>query len=102
MVRDDKDSLAECYLDFPLVIHSVLPCRSQEHPLGRSSFLFQMEAPLRLALDTPQSPVSQVLLCRTIIDHMNRELVISVAKHGNTLNCLAPRPDSKLQNTISR
>jgi hypothetical protein len=58
--------------------------------------------PLFLALDTPQSPVGEVLLCQAIIDHMNRKLAAPRCEDGNTLNRLAARPYSKLLNGVSR
>jgi hypothetical protein len=73
-----------------------------DYPLVRSSFLFQMEAPLFLALDTPQRTVSEVLLCQAIIDHMNRKISTTVAKHGKTLNCLATRPQMEIAQAVSR
>jgi hypothetical protein len=83
MVRDDEGSLAESCKDCGLVGHSVTPrSLSRISFLVRSSFLFQMEAPRRLPLDTPQSPVSEVLLRRAIIDHMNRKLATTVPEHS--------------------
>jgi hypothetical protein len=61
-----------------------------------------MEAPRRLPLDTPQSPVSELLLHRAVLDYMNRELAISVAKHGKTLNFLAARPQMEIPQAVSR
>jgi hypothetical protein len=58
--------------------------------------------PLLLALDAPYCAVGQVLLCRTIIDHMNRELAARSREHGNTLDRFASRPHAKLLDTVSR
>jgi hypothetical protein len=58
--------------------------------------------PLFLALDTPQSPIGEVLLCQAIIVHMNRKLAALRCEDGNTLNRLAARPYSKMLNAVSR
>jgi hypothetical protein len=60
-----------------------------------------MEAPLLLPLDTPQSPVGEILLCQAVIDHMNCEFSTTVPKHGKTLNCLATRPHMEIPQTVS-
>jgi hypothetical protein len=102
MVRDDEGNLAESDLDFRLVVHSFLPARSQEYPLVRSSFLFQMEAPRRLPFDTSKRAICRPFLCQAIIDHVNRKISTTVPKHGKTLNCLATWPQMEIPQAVSR
>jgi hypothetical protein len=61
-----------------------------------------MITPLLLALDAPYCAIGHVLLCRTIIDHMNRKLAARSREHGNTLDRFASGPHTKLLDTVSR
>jgi hypothetical protein len=102
MIWDDEGGSAESHLDYCLVVHAFLPARSQEYPLVRSSFLFQMEAPRRLPLDTSKRTICGPFLCQAIIDHMNGKISTTFPKHGKTLNCFAPRPQMEIPQAVSR
>jgi hypothetical protein len=67
---------------------------------GEKSVHFQVELPSLFALDASKCAIRVLLGGQTICGHMNRELAIIVHKHGKTLDCLTPRPQTVREDNL--
>ena len=64
-------------------------------------FYFQIKVPQLFPLDASNRMVRILLLCRTILDHMNGELPTRAHKHSNAFNRFASRPKTEFTQAFS-
>jgi hypothetical protein len=69
---------------------------------GVLSFYFQMKLTQLLPLDAAKRAVRMLLLCRPILDHVNREFATRIRKHSKALNRFASRPKAEFTQAVPR